>query len=56
MFHLTQEGIEKRGRRWALLDGRVLGRWSVRGGAFCEPAKREGARIQNGDEGAKGAT
>ncbi len=28
------------------LDDRVRGHWSVRGGAICEPAKREGARIQ----------
>ncbi len=39
----TRRRIEKRYREG--LDGRVWGHWSVRGGAFCEPAKREGARI-----------
>ena len=43
IYFIPEEGIEKRYREG--LDGRVWGHWSVRGGAFCEPAKREGARI-----------
>ena len=39
---IPEERIEKRGREG--LDGRVCGHWSVRGGAFGVPAKREVAR------------